>query len=831
MEGTVFRKALKIQHTQLAVKPGMLPQHQLPTGADVVGRIMLMRLEEMQMMGVKENRVSIQSIIARVAEEVMDIWNRATIPTKKKQKVQDIIRKLWMLKENVRKHPSSVKYQSEVGKRMTELLDIANSAVPPKEAGDRAFLEDQRMARRLFIDGSLDRATTERWRRQELRRSRVAESGAAVAAAAPPVTMEASPVTASATDSVSDQICLTDTAIAGRPSTRSSVRGDTDAQHASSYGVAAAATTTAVMSTAGAAEQQPSSSESDDNDADYEPPWRHRKRVKINLDMTPVAEAVDGCEIGARKASKLLSVFSATTTQTPVTRAKVQWALDKSRKEKVNSVGDTVSQCSAVFCDGRNDFTQVVRDGSRQQVIVHNISVNMHPGDVYVGHFTCSSRHTGEGVAKQLRQFLLARGVALDKVQIVGGDGTNSVVGAEGGWMAKLESMLGRPLTRAICLTHQAELPYRALFKTLDGQTKGPNTWSGVIGRRLSGPVHTLPVVEFAPVPCADFPVLTADVEASLSKDFQLLFQCARCVTTGECDPSVARRVHAKVNMARWFTAQSRLLRLYMAEPQPSPELTTLAQYIVRVYLPTVVGVKAHSDLVDAPRHLFLQMRRQRDLLGGDDLSVAQQSLARNAWMAHPENVLLGMLGDNDANVRKEAVVLIQDARKRRQPGASLRKFQCPAAPGINRPVKSDVSRPLLNLGATNYREMVDLDRAARNTDVEPPCVRGLTDTELEDAISVPFKTGVPCHTQSTERAVKLTTEAALCVMGSERQDGVSLNKLTFRRHVMQLLVSRYALHVRCRGGWHGGLPCEVGAGWESAVMPHSRVMISRLFQ
>ena len=62
IEGTVFRKALKIQPIQLVVKPGMLPLHQLPTvtGADVAGRILLIRLEEMQMSGVKENRVSIE---------------------------------------------------------------------------------------------------------------------------------------------------------------------------------------------------------------------------------------------------------------------------------------------------------------------------------------------------------------------------------------------------------------------------------------------------------------------------------------------------------------------------------------------------------------------------------------------------------------------------------------------------------------------------------------------------------------------------------------------------------------------------------------------------
>ena len=127
-----------------------------------------------------------------------------------------MIRKLWLLNENVRKHPNSVKFQSDVGKRIAELLDIANSAVPPKEAGDRAFLQDQRMARRLLIEVP-DRATTERWRRQELRRSRAAGSAATPAAPTPPVTEEASPVTASDTGSISDKTCLTVTANPGWP--------------------------------------------------------------------------------------------------------------------------------------------------------------------------------------------------------------------------------------------------------------------------------------------------------------------------------------------------------------------------------------------------------------------------------------------------------------------------------------------------------------------------------------------------------------------------------------------------------------------------------------
>ena len=47
---------------------------------------MLIRLEEMQMSGVEENRVSIESIIARVAEGVIDIGKRAAIPIKRNRR-------------------------------------------------------------------------------------------------------------------------------------------------------------------------------------------------------------------------------------------------------------------------------------------------------------------------------------------------------------------------------------------------------------------------------------------------------------------------------------------------------------------------------------------------------------------------------------------------------------------------------------------------------------------------------------------------------------------------------------------------------------------------
>ena len=139
-----------------------------------------------------------------------------------------------------------------------------------------------------------------------------------------------------------------------------------------------------------------------------------------------------------------------------------------------------------------------------------------------------------QALADQLVSFLGERGIDLANVRVVEGDGTNSVVGYNGGWMAKLEALLGRPLTRVVCLCHQAELPYRALVRALDGRMTSKSTFEGPIGQMLAGPVHELPLVEFQPLTSIKLPLLPTEVEKSLSSDMRLLFQCAKCATTGD---------------------------------------------------------------------------------------------------------------------------------------------------------------------------------------------------------------------------------------------------------------------------------------------------------
>lgn len=513
-------------------------------------------------------------------------------------------------------------------------------------------------------------------------------------------------------------------------------------------------------------EEGAASTTSTDSDSDFEAGPAPKKPKRAPPLSQNVLEAVDACEIGPRKASQVLSAYALSVGNKKIDKATAQRALDRSRREKVAKVGASASHCTAVFCDGRNDKVRMGGAGAPSDTL-HNISVNMHPGDIFVGHFSCPGRHTGRAVAEQLVEFLARRGIqteTTDKIRFVGGDGTNSVVGYQSGMMAELEKLLGRPLTRIVCLNHHAELPFRALFRVLDGHTTGPFSFSGPIGKMMGGAVHELPIVKFKPLTGVELPQVPAEIERDLSWDLRLLLKCAQCVAAGNGDPVRDCR-HGKLNLARWHTAQSRLLRTYMAQTCPSDELVALATYVVAVYVPMIMAVRHRPDIVDAPRHLFDELERQRKHLSGTNLETVQDSLKRNGMMAHPENIVLAMLADGRESVRIEAVRLIKAARERRQPGP-VRQFR----------------RPDINVSAKNYTELTDIVAYADTSDIEPPCTMTLDDDELSALVSHPFQTSVPSHTQSTERAVKLTTESSGAVSGADRQDGYSLNKLAHRR-------------------------------------------------
>lgn len=88
---------------------------------------------------------------------------------------------------------------------------------------------------------------------------------------------------------------------------------------------------------------------------------------------------------------------------------------------------------------------------------------------------------------------------------------------------------------------------------------------------------------------------------------------------------------------------------------------------------------------------------------------------------------------------------------------------------------------PKLNFDATDYTEMIQWNECKVT---EPPILRSISDEVLYLCILGNAEIDIPefaCHTQGVERCVKIVTEAAASVFGTENRDGFIRSRLHSR--------------------------------------------------
>ena len=110
-----------------------------------------------------------------------------------------------------------------------------------------------------------------------------------------------------------------------------------------------------------------------------------------------------------------------------------------------------------------------------------------------------------------------------DRLKVIGTDRTATMTGKKSGCIASLETKLGRPLQWIVCLLHLNEFPLRHIFQQLDGSTKGPDSFSGMIGKQLNGRVSSWTVDNCQPILNDQFPILPDEAMENLSSDQYML--------------------------------------------------------------------------------------------------------------------------------------------------------------------------------------------------------------------------------------------------------------------------------------------------------------------
>ncbi|KAK0040162.1 hypothetical protein Bpfe_030409 [Biomphalaria pfeifferi] len=144
---------------------------------------------------------------------------------------------------------------------------------------------------------------------------------------------------------------------------------------------------------------------------------------------------------------------------------------------------------------------------------------------------------------------------------------------------------------------------------------------------------------------------------------------------TGCCSEELARRNLGKMAHSRWLTTANRILRLYISQQNPTHSLQMLATYIMQVYTPVWFAIKSKPSCVDGTKHIWLTVHLSRSL-PTEVKNIIDPVIQRNAYFAHPENLLIAMVTDDRDHIKQLGLRRILKVRQEQKTG--IRKFCIP---------------------------------------------------------------------------------------------------------------------------------------------------------
>ena len=225
------------------------------------------------------------------------------------------------------------------------------------------------------------------------------------------------------------------------------------------------------------------------------------------------------------------------------------------------------------------------------------------------------------------------------------------------------------------------------------------------------------------------------------------------------------------LNHSRWLTLGCHILQFYVAQEKLTSNLSTLAEFLIKVYFSGWFQIKFNNKITDGPKN-YLNILTQvmgfpNKLIQGITVAVLQQ----NACFAHHENILHAMLADNDYNVCLLAVNKILSIRVSKK---NLDNVGCDEEVDVKKFII-----PKINTNAKTYYSLSSLSLKDMH---EPPALKHILNKEIEAFQQHKRNLEHPCHNQAVERHIKLVSEASAAVAGFKNRDGLIRQKIQSRK-------------------------------------------------
>jgi hypothetical protein len=273
--------------------------------------------------------------------------------------------------------------------------------------------------------------------------------------------------------------------------------------------------------------------------------------------------------------------------------------------------------------------------------------------------------------------------------------------------------------------------------------------------------------VKFKAISNENFPVLSTEVVDDLSTDQHYAYRISFAIMNGHLEDDLRLLEVGPIVHSRWLTLACRILRYYVSQKRPTKNLIILSKFCLLVYFPSFFSIKQRCRFTDGALNFFGILKRVLSFPNNKVRKIATDVLQRNAFFAHSENIIVGMLGSSLDDIRQMGVETVLSLRASEPRSTEVRKFEVPQ----------------LNFDAQHFYEMTTNN--GDNTEV-PPLIKDFSDDEIKELSLYPLTITHPCHNQTVERHVKLVTQASSMVSTFERRDGLIRQRISSRKLIKQ---------------------------------------------
>ena len=128
-----------------------------------------------------------------------------------------------------------------------------------------------------------------------------------------------------------------------------------------------------------------------------------------------------------------------------------------------------------------------------------------------------------------------------------------------------------------------------------------------------------------------------------LSSDQYYAYRICSAVMLGSVDANLEFFEVGGLSQSRWLTLVCCILRIYVAEDKPTSNLSTLAEFLIKVYFPGWFQFKFNNKITDGPKNYFNVLTKVMVFPNKIIQDTAVAVLQQNAYFDHHGNTVYNL--------------------------------------------------------------------------------------------------------------------------------------------------------------------------------------------